>query len=72
MPQSCSHPVFDCHPGVAEMTFPIYVVVRFRSDQAEKMRRRVMLEQSAEYAFEPIWVTIKRADPAAVAVPIKD
>jgi len=59
-------------PGVAEMTFPIYVVVRFRSEQAEKMRRRVMLEQSAEYASEPIWVTIKRADPAAVAVPIKD
>ena len=48
----------NADPGVPRMTFPIYVVVRFRSEEAEKMRGIEMLEASNDYASQRIWVTI--------------
>ena len=46
-------------PGLLPMTFPVYVVIRFRSEQAEKMKGLKSLEESADYVSEPVLVTIK-------------
>ena len=40
------------------MTFPIFVVTRFKSEETEKMRGIEMLQQSADYASIPVMVTI--------------
>ena len=46
-------------PRLAPMTFHTYVVIRFRSEQAEKMRGIKSLHESADYVSEPVLVTIK-------------
>jgi hypothetical protein len=41
------------------MTVPIYVVTRHRSERTEKMRGLGILEESVDYASQPILVTIE-------------
>ncbi len=45
------------------MTFPIFVVTRFKSEETEKMRGIAMLQQSADYASTPVMVTILPRSP---------
>ncbi len=45
-------------PELPAMTFPIFVVTRFKSEETEKMRGIEMLQQSADYASAPVMVTI--------------
>ena len=46
-------------PGLSSMSFSVYVVVRFRSEQAAKMRGIKSLEESVDYVSEPVRVQIK-------------
>ncbi len=50
-------------PELPAMTFPIFVVTRFKSEETEKMRGIVMLQQSADYASTPVMVTILPRSP---------
>ncbi len=50
-------------PELPAMTFPIFVVTRFKSEETEKMRGIEMLQQSADYASAPIMVTVLPRSP---------
>ena len=50
-------------PEFPAMTFRIFVVTRFKSEETEKMRGIKMLQQSADYASTPVIVTILPRSP---------